>query len=76
MTFFATETPPIEAIVEWKMNLFSKYHFLQGKRDEELKTLCDQREAELRAELKNESAEALEKKLQSCKDEFSLLALS
>lgn len=76
MKFFDPETPPIEAIVEWKMNLFSKYHSLHGKEGEELKTLCDQREAELRAELANESVEALEKKLQSCKDEFSLLALA
>jgi hypothetical protein len=75
MTFFATDTPPLEAVLEWKMKLFEKSHFLEGKRGEELKALCDQREAELRDELGNMSAEALEKKLQSCKDEFSLLAL-
>lgn len=75
MTFFSTDTPPLEAILEWKMNLFEKFHFLEGKRGEELKVLCEQRETGLRAELENLSAEALEKKLQSCKGEFSLLAL-
>lgn len=76
MPFFAIDTPPLEAIVEWKMNLFEKSHSLEGKSGEELKVLCDQREAELRTELEGKSAEELEKKLQACKDEFSLLALS
>jgi hypothetical protein len=69
------KTPLIEAIVEWKMNLFSKYYFLEGKRGDELKTLCDQNEARLRHELENKPVEVLEKKLKSCKFEQTLLAL-
>lgn len=65
----------IEAIVDWKMNLFRGYHLLQGAREPELDQLCVANEEKLRAELQNLSFEELQKKLKGCEFERQILAI-